>query len=425
MYNDSSAEDDLDALYDHFYLMVMKDAKDKYEDWLLDIFHYMNYPGDAAVSRKTKTKALKYKIEDDHLFRKVGQRFLKVPFKNERLAILQEVHDGHGHYGIHATWARLYSQYWWPGVYVDVKEYIKGCEPCQLFANIHDSNPPVRSVPQLNLFEQFSIDYVGPINPPSLQGNKYILVAIESFTRWPVACAYPNAKAATTAKFLYEHLFCQFGPPKFLLSDNGVHFTDQVVELFLNMVSTHHKFSSAYRPSTNGQCENLNGSLMSAIKKLTIKEPKMWDTHLNAVLYAYRTKAHEKVKFSPYELLYGQAPRSFRQDALQKLGQSLGFERLYKLMDRNLQENRDDDYDEQPIVKLDLFEPGTKVIRVRNNRVGKLTTKWDPEVFTVVFADAHGTYQLVDDHGRPLKRRVNQSRLRRFVPRSAILTRFD
>jgi len=41
--------------------------------------------------------------------RRVGERFLKIPFKHERADVLRQVHDGQGHFGRDATWARLYN----------------------------------------------------------------------------------------------------------------------------------------------------------------------------------------------------------------------------------------------------------------------------------------------------------------------------
>ncbi|KAG1135221.1 hypothetical protein G6F37_013275 [Rhizopus arrhizus] len=127
-------------------------------------------PGDASVTWKTKTRSMKYKFQDNYLFRQVGRRYLLVPHISERIGILKEVHDGHGHYEIHATWARLYSHYWWPNAYENMKKYVGSCDACQLFSNIQDKNPPIRQVKTVNLFEQFSIDYVGPF-PTSSKGN--------------------------------------------------------------------------------------------------------------------------------------------------------------------------------------------------------------------------------------------------------------
>ncbi|KAI8393915.1 uncharacterized protein BYT42DRAFT_23522 [Radiomyces spectabilis] len=57
------------------------------------------------------------------------------------------------------------------------------CMERQLFGDIPESMPRT-NVPILNLFEQFSLDYVGPLQR-SNSGNKYILVAMSSSIRLP------------------------------------------------------------------------------------------------------------------------------------------------------------------------------------------------------------------------------------------------
>ena len=47
-------------------------------------------------------------------------------------------------------------------------------------------------------FERIGIDLVGPL-PITKQNNRYIIVATEYLTRWPEACAVPDASASTLA----------------------------------------------------------------------------------------------------------------------------------------------------------------------------------------------------------------------------------
>ncbi|KAI8641369.1 hypothetical protein BD408DRAFT_433307 [Parasitella parasitica] len=126
-----------------------------------------------------------------------------------------------------------------------------------------------------------------------------------------------------------------------------------------------------------------------------------WGQHLNAVLYAYRTKVHSTLKVSPYEYLYGMSPpSSIRQDPIQQLGRALGMERLTQLQDRNIQVedyNAIMEYPVKPIVRRKFFPP---------------------EVFTVVASFNNGTCQLQDKAGRLLKRRVNLASLRKINVRS-------
>lgn len=200
--------------------------------------------------------ALKYKLnEEGHLYKRVQGRFLMVPKRGLHLKILEEVHNSHGHFGVHATWARLYGTYWWPGCYDNVKMFLKSCHKFQLYCIFHNIPTIIANneVPITRLFQRFSIDFVGPF-PLSSTWNKYIIiVGVEDFTRWPFAKAMKAATAEVAANFLYKEIFTFTGPFDFVLSDNGSHFINEVVEQFLAFVRTHHLYSTPYHPQTSGR----------------------------------------------------------------------------------------------------------------------------------------------------------------------------
>jgi hypothetical protein len=85
-----------------------------------------------------------------------------------------------------------------------------------------------------------------------ISGNKYLLVATEYYTRWPLARACKRADATTAANFVYEEIVCVFGPPKVLLSYGGSHFDNKFIKELTNMVNFKHAFASPYHPETNG-----------------------------------------------------------------------------------------------------------------------------------------------------------------------------
>jgi hypothetical protein len=60
-------------------------------------------------------------------------------------------------------------------------------------------------------FERIAIDVAGPF-PQSDRGNRYLLIAMDYFTKWPEAYAIPNQGALTVAEVLVN-FFCRFGIP--------------------------------------------------------------------------------------------------------------------------------------------------------------------------------------------------------------------
>jgi len=67
-------------------------------------------------------------------------------------------------------------------------------------------------------FEQWGMEFVGPINPPS-QGKKHILVCTNYTAKWVEVCAFVQEKEEKVANILYNNIIQIFGAPRFLVSD--------------------------------------------------------------------------------------------------------------------------------------------------------------------------------------------------------------
>ncbi len=180
-------------------------------------------------------------------------------------------------------------------MYDDIKEYIKTCDTCQRFGK-PERNEPLHSIKVLQLFERVGIDIVGPL-PKTLKGNRYIVVAIEYLTKWPEARALANATAENVADFIYEEIICRQGTPKIILTDQGTHFKNQMVNELCNKFKIEHRLSSPYHPQTNGLVERFNRTLTGMLAKTN--DIFNWDLHIPSVLLAYRTTKHSTTQIYP------------------------------------------------------------------------------------------------------------------------------
>jgi len=70
------------------------------------------------------------------------------------------------------------------------------------------------------LFYRIAMDTAWPL-PETKSGNKYILVAIDHYSKWREAKAVTNHGAKTIAKFLEDDIICKYGVSKFVLINNG------------------------------------------------------------------------------------------------------------------------------------------------------------------------------------------------------------
>jgi hypothetical protein len=56
-------------------------------------------------------------------------------------------------------------------------------------------------------FERMAIEVAGPV-PQSDQGNRYLLIAVDYFRKWPEAYAIPSQEASTVAEALVTNFLC-------------------------------------------------------------------------------------------------------------------------------------------------------------------------------------------------------------------------
>src|SRR6266542_1122581 len=114
---------------------------------------------------------------------------------------------------------------------VDIKSYIQTCNQCQRYGKTTDENE-LHSIRIKEPFYQWGIDIVGPLTETSHE-NKYIVVAIDYFTKYPEARPLANANARNVANFLYEDIICRHGYSRKIISDIEMHFNNQIIERLL------------------------------------------------------------------------------------------------------------------------------------------------------------------------------------------------
>ena len=94
-----------------------------------------------------------------------------------------------------------------------------------------------------------------------LTGNRYIIVSTDYCTKWVEAKPLRDNTAASTAKFLYENIWCRFGCQIELVSDQGTHFINKIVHELSTYYAVVHKKNTPYYPQTNGLAESTNKTL--------------------------------------------------------------------------------------------------------------------------------------------------------------------
>lgn len=229
-----------------------------------------------------------------------------------RQQVLQTVHGsvGAGHYGIAKTLRRLRGRFYWPGCRRDVELYVHCCDLCTA-----KKGPTQRSHAPLQQYlvgapmERVAVDILGPF-PATDSGNRYVLVAMDYFTKWPEAYAVPDQSATTTAERLVEEMFARFGVPAELHSDQGRNFESQVFSEVCRRLGVSKTRTTPLHPQSDGLVERFNRTLATQLAILTSQHQRDWDRHLPLVLWSYRTAVQESSQCTPAALMFGRELRT-------------------------------------------------------------------------------------------------------------------
>ena len=77
------------------------------------------------------------------------------------------------------------------------------------------------------VFDIWGIDFMGPF-PPSF-GFSYILLAVDYVSKWVEAIATRTNDSRVVMSFVRSNIFCRFGIPRAIISDQGTHFCNRLL----------------------------------------------------------------------------------------------------------------------------------------------------------------------------------------------------
>jgi hypothetical protein len=327
------------------------------------------------------------------------------------------------------------ASYFWPTLFHDCIHAVKRCDKCQLYANKARA-PPALLHPVITVgpFCKWGIDFM-TCNPPSSNGHKYIIVAVDYFTKWVEAMPTFNNTADTATRFFFNHVISHFGVPLQLVSDHGKHFENEIFVELSSRLGFSHEFASPYYPQSNGQVEAVNKVLKTMLQCTVNKHKTNWHHMLFSALWAYRTTVKTATGFTPFHLVHGveatlpiECEIPTLRTAIELLPDTAPMEqRLLNL--ESLDEDRRSSLQNNEAAKkwskatfdrhvnLRSFNEGDLVLAydIAHDTLGhgKFESLWHGP-YIIQHCLTKGTYILASPEGHPLKEPVNGLYLKKF-----------
>ena len=189
---------------------------------------------------------------------------------------------------------------------------LSNCEVCQVSKQTRKSFPKISS--DNNHEGLIQSDVMGPIEPASNSGLKYVVTFIVKETRF--ISVYPmRNKSEVVEKFqeFYNMITTKSSIViKRLRSDNGGEFKNKRMKNLCDKLKVAQEFTVAYNPEQNGLAERFNRTLVEMIRcmlKDSGMDKKYWAEAIKTAAYVRNRIGNEVNKGkSPYEATMKQVP---------------------------------------------------------------------------------------------------------------------
>ncbi|GKA59094.1 reverse transcriptase domain-containing protein [Tanacetum coccineum] len=236
--------------------------------WITPITEYLKdgvLPDDKKEASKLRIKARKYELMDGILYRR---SFLR-------------------------PWLR------------DARDMILKCKDCQVHRTVpRNPQQPLTLITSPWPFYKWGIDIAGPF-PEGPRKVKFLIVAMDYFTKWIEAKAVATISGGQVKKFVWDNIVCRFGLPGEIVLDNGKQFSDNPFKDWCKKLNITQRFASVKHPQFNGLVERANRSLGEGIKARLGEGNKNWIEEIPHVLWAYHTMIKSSNGDTPFSLTYG------------------------------------------------------------------------------------------------------------------------
>jgi hypothetical protein len=213
---------------------------------------------------------------------------LKCLGSNQSKIAMREVHEGicGTHQSAHKMkWLLRHVGFYWPTMLNDCFRYYKGCESCQKFRDVQLA-PAAMLHPIIKpwSFRGWALDFVDQIHLASSKGHRFVLVAMNYFTKWTEVVPLKNMMHKEVIHFISEYIIHRFGIPQTLTTDQDSSFMSHQVQEFAESLKIKLLSSSPYYAQVNGQAESSNKIVIKLIKKKVEENPKRWHEVLSEAL---------------------------------------------------------------------------------------------------------------------------------------------
>ncbi|XP_076877136.1 eukaryotic translation initiation factor 4E-1A isoform X1 [Brachyhypopomus gauderio] len=330
---------------------------------------------------------------------------------------LSGLHDMAGHQGQARTLHLTRQRFFWPRMERDIRQYIRCCERCILAKTPEPAaRAPLESIVTSAPMELVCIDFWSAED--AKQRSVDVLVVTDHYTKLAHAFPCANQTAKQVAKKLWDNVFCVYGFPQRIHSDQGANFESELVAELLKLSGVAKSRTTGYHPMGNGGTERFNRTLGSMLRALPLKSKQQWPQQIQALTFAYNATVHETTGYAPFYLMFGRVPRlpidvvfkqvlkdpiivdynTYAKSLMSTLHEAAQIAQQHAAKERQRQAH---EYNKR--AKGVALNIGDRVLLANKGERGKrkLADRWESTIYTIIDSNPKThIYKIEDDRGR-------------------------
>jgi len=240
----------------------------------------------------------------------------KIRLPDEVYKHISNVHNTHaGHHGVERTIKKLMEKLRrehkkpWTYLREHVKQFIKQCPCCQKFSRIKTQihTHPFTTASYQPMY-RLNIDTINGL-PVDDQGNRSLIVIIDTFSRWTEIYPTPNETAKVVASALLQHIV-RYGCPSQIQSDNGPQFVNEIIEEFTKLIDTEYIYTLQYSKEENAMVERENKEVLRHLRNIIFDKNVIEKWSRDTIPFVQRiinSTVSSSTGASPAQILFGNA----------------------------------------------------------------------------------------------------------------------
>ena len=234
-----------------------------------------------------------------------GQKCIQrlVP-EGRKMEIFQALHarPEAGHLGYDRIYPIIRHRFFWIGMAVDVRTWLRSCAVCQRTKGSRKGRYPLAQELAGAPLDRCAIDVSGPW-PVTTNQNMWILVLQDYYSKWLEVWPLPNHQAETVAVKLVEFM-ARYGCIRKLHSDRGGEFESYLIAAICKIWDIDKTRTTSYYPQSDGMVERANRTIKQILKGYVLEREDTWDRYLWAVTMAYNATEHASTGCTPFRLMH-------------------------------------------------------------------------------------------------------------------------